>query len=330
MRYFGSKTLLRNQIFEIICEYNGGIFCDPFGGIGTVGAKMKEKGFQVISGDILDFAYFFQYSLLEREGKNEFSNLKKEINAKNICDIELYLSNIYSNGGWFWEEYSKKRKFFTERNAKKIQACINCIDEWYRYDVISENERKVLIASLINSFDKIANTAGTYYAYLKEFDRRSLKEFSFSFLPVVEGKKSYVFKMDAEQLVKNTKCDVLYLDPPYNERNYSQYYHLPETIAEGQVPVPRGKSGIYRSSSFVSDYNKKDKATSAFEKLIRQANAKCILFHYTDNGLIDMDAAKEMLKEVGTIEKECYFNCKGYNTSSKHKESMHHIIKVCL
>ena len=55
MRYFGSKTLLRNQIFEIICEYNGGIFCDPFGGIGTVGAKMKEKGFQVISGDILDF-----------------------------------------------------------------------------------------------------------------------------------------------------------------------------------------------------------------------------------------------------------------------------------
>ena len=88
----------------------------------------------------------------------------------------------------------KKRKFFTERNAKKIQACINCIDEWYRYDVISENERKVLIASLINSFDKIANTAGTYYAYLKEFDRRSLKEFSFSFLPVVEGKNHMYLK----------------------------------------------------------------------------------------------------------------------------------------
>ena len=63
MRYLGSKTLLLEQIFDLIKEYREGIFCDPFGGIGTVGSYMKEKDFHVITGDILNFAHFFQYTL---------------------------------------------------------------------------------------------------------------------------------------------------------------------------------------------------------------------------------------------------------------------------
>lgn len=330
MRYLGSKTLLLEQIYNLISEFSGGTFCDPFGGIGTVGSYMKEKGFHVVSGDVLNFAHFFQYSLIERNGKGEFDNLKSYLNVETYSDIEKILNNTYASCGWFLEEYSNERRFFTEKNASRIQGCLNCIEEWYRDVVINEQERKTLIASLINSFDKVANTAGTYYAYLKEFDRRSLNDFSFSLLPIIKGRQSCALKIEAEELVKRTECDVLYLDPPYNERNYSRYYHLPESIALGIIPIPKGKSGIYQVDGFVSDYNKKDKAITAFEKLIKHAKTKSILFHYTDNGLIDMEIAKEILCTVGTIVKDSYFNCKGYNTSSKVKCNKHHIIKVYL
>ena len=67
-----------------------------------------------------------------------------------------------------------------------------------------------------------------------------------------------------------------YLDPPYNERNYAAYYHLPETIATGCVPIPKGKSGIYRANKYLSAFNKKDIATKAFEKIVRNASCKCL------------------------------------------------------
>lgn len=327
MRYLGSKTLLLNDIFNMVMEFKGGVFCDPFGGIGTVGSFMKQNGFHVISGDILNFAHFFQYTLIERNEENEFNKLKKLLQIDDVSDIESYLNGQYLNEGWLVEEYSNNRKFFTLENACKIQGCLRCIENWFHIQAINESERKIFIASLINSLDKVANTAGTYYGYLKKYDRHALKEFRFSLLSAVSGPQSYSCKADALELGKR-KCDVLYLDPPYNARDYSRYYHLPETIAMGVIPRPAGKSGVYQANHVVSDYNKRDKAVTAFQDLIKHADTSCILFHYTDNGLIDMEEAKEILAFAGTIVDEKYFNCKGYNTSEGAKESKHHIIKV--
>ena len=41
--------------------------------------------------------------------------------------------------------------------------------------------------------------------------------------------------------------ELLYLDPPYNSRQYPGYYHIPELIATGwfeHTPVLRGKTGL--------------------------------------------------------------------------------------
>lgn len=331
MRYLGSKTLLLEQIFDLIKEYREGIFCDPFGGIGTVGSYMKEKDFHVITGDILNFAHFFQYTLIERSAESDFTKLYQALQVNCKEEFENVMNRLSVNDGWLIKEYAEKRGFFTKENAKKIQGCINSIQEWYDKELITDNERKVLVASLINSFDKVANTAGTYYGYLKQFDRRALKGFRFAMLPAIMGKTSYSLKTDAIKLVSNCKCDVLYLDPPYNERNYARYYHLPETIAAGVVPAPSGKSGVFRlEGEETSEYNKKNYALEAFKKLIDHADAKCIIFHYTDYGLIRIEEARKILNSYGTVEKECYFNSKGYSTlSHERKENKHHIIKVC-
>ena len=78
MRYLGSKTSLLNEINKLIREFEKrGVFCDPFGGIGTVGGYMKKIGFTVITGDILKFAHYFQIALIENNNKECFAKLKQ-------------------------------------------------------------------------------------------------------------------------------------------------------------------------------------------------------------------------------------------------------------
>lgn len=329
MRYLGSKTLLLEQIRGLICEYPIGVFCDPFGGIGTVGSYMKNCGYQVITGDILRFAHYFQVALIEYDKIPDFLGIRKLVGLHSNEELEQYLSEISTDSGWLVEEYARKRKFFTIENAKHIQACIDTIIQWKTYGYTEEREHMFLIASLINSFDKVANTAGTYYAYLKKYDRKALKSFRFEFLAPSEGLQGRAEFMNANELVRNTVCDVLYLDPPYNERNYARYYHLPETVAYGIEPNPKGKSGMFQYREVFSQYNGK-LAEDAFSDLIACAKAKCILFHYTDNGLIHTERAKAILQSKGRRFEEFYFDCKGYHTTKMQGKIQHHIMKVCL
>ena len=89
LRYLGSKTLLVEQINELIDpQPKGSVFCDPFGGIGTVGSYMKQKGFQVISGDLLQFAHYFQKALIQLDAPPTFPNLISETGG----DVESFLN----------------------------------------------------------------------------------------------------------------------------------------------------------------------------------------------------------------------------------------------
>lgn len=331
MRYLGSKTLLLDDIANIVQDYTKeGTFCDPFGGIGTVGKFMKEKGYQVITGDILYFAHCFQISLIENNEDVALDGLKNKFFGTNDIDVEQYLNSLAFKDGWLVEEYARKRKFFTEENAMKIQACIDCIYQWKENDMLNGNEYEILIASLIQSFDKVANTAGTYYAYLKKIYRKAKNIFYYELLkPIKSEKKCKAYLEDANQLVKKHECDVLYLDPPYNERNYERYYHLPENVANATIPVPYGKSGVYATGNGSSLYNKKLQATIAFDNLIDNSRAGCIIFHYTDIGLININDARDILRKKGNVQ-EFYFDCKGYSTVSNAEKCKHHILKVII
>lgn len=330
MRYLGSKTLLLDEIAKIVEEFNGnGVFCDPFGGIGTVGSYMKRLGFSVITGDILNFAHYFQVALIENNDEECFCELEKHLNLQTHSELEKYLSQIVVSKGWVINEYAQNRQFFTYENACHIQGCIDNIMQWKKEGLLTDKEYAILIASLIQSFDNVANTAGTYYAYLKEYYRKAKRPFKFKLLETTVGKndcKSYL--MDANELVKLVKCDILYLDPPYNERDYGRYYHFPETVSKGIIPKPSGKSGMFTVNNKKSQYNS-IQAVVAFEDLIKHANAKCIIFHYTDNGLINIEDARKVLEQKGDVE-EFYFDCKGYNTTSTSNKCQHHIFKVVI
>lgn len=329
MRYFGSKTMLLDRIGVITSDcIKTGCFCDPFGGIGTVGSYMKSKGYRVVSGDILQFAHFFQVARIEQNDLPSFSRICKETHCTTVQELELYLNQLKMDQGWFIEEYSEKRQFFIGQNAAHIQACINQIWQWHDCHSIDDTEYAVLIASLIQSMDKVANTAGTYYAYLKSWYRKAKKTFQFRFLQPTPGPGNCQASwIDALQLVSKVKADILYLDPPYNERSYGSYYHLPETIARGHRPTPRGKSGMFSYPDTRSDFNTGTSAVRALESIIRRTDAKCIIFHYTDNGIIPVEQVRCLLSPLGKMT-EFYFNSKGYHTVPTEKQSQHHIYRV--
>lgn len=139
---------------------------------------MKSKGYRVVSGDILQFAHFFQVARIEQNDLPSFSRICKETHCTTVQELELYLNQLKMDQGWFIEEYSEKRQFFIGQNAAHIQACINQIWQWHDCHSIDDTEYAVLIASLIQSMDKVANTAGTYYAYLKSWYRKAKKRFN--------------------------------------------------------------------------------------------------------------------------------------------------------
>lgn len=87
--------------------------------------------------------------------------------------------------------------------------------------------------------DKIANTVGHYDAYRKNANFE--KQLTLSvLLPEELNSNNTCYNLDANELIKTIKCDLLYLDPPYNSRQYCDAYHLLENVARWEKPEVHG------------------------------------------------------------------------------------------
>lgn len=327
MRYIGSKISTIDAIFELVSEdMPSGSFCDPFGGTATVSSYFKLKGYKVFTGDVLEFAHCFQQAKLSYKKSPSFKKLKFFLGLRTNIEIISHFNKLISYRGWFIDNYSKRRKFFTLKNAGKIQACWYSIIRYYSLGLINEREKAFLLASLINSMDKVANTAGTYYAYLKKFDRKAKNLFVFELIrPTFGCYNGTCEKIDALELIKKEKYDIIYLDPPYNSRNYLNYYHLPETIARCTKPNVYGKSGVpKRTIELKSNFYNSKIAAQALKQIIENAQFNVLLFHYRDDGLIQPHVLKEVFSSFKS-RKDIIINSLGYTTKSEKRESKNHI-----
>jgi len=329
MRYFGSKTSTIETLYELLSQREPrGTFCDPFGGIGTVGSYFRSKGYCVWSGDILTFPYYFQVSKIKFDYKSSFKKVINKLCLRNLKGIIDHLNFVCPKKGWFSEEYSGNRKFFTNKNGERIEACRQEILKWSENRLLTDDEHAVLLASLIDSMDKVANTAGTYYAYLKNWHRKALKDFEFKLvLPTEFGNNGFCFKENASSLIKRGHFDILYLDPPYNSRSYAHYYHLPETIALEKNPEVHGKSGIPVDIFTHSEYNSSGKAADALIDLLSNARFNLLAFHYADNGIIPEKEIRNILSFYGYVE-DFIIDAKGYSTTKLSKKTKHHLFLV--
>lgn len=329
MRYFGSKVSVIEHLYSLVSKTAPkGSFCDPFGGIATIGSYFKAKNYKVYSGDQLTFAHFFQVARIAQNSLPKFETLCDALELEHYQEIINLLNSLKCKNGWLVKNYVHQRRFFTPQNGGKIEACWQTIKSWNEEGWLTYEENAILTASLINNMDRVANTAGTYYAYLKDWYRKALRPFHFDLLDYTRGNPNCkCFLCDATNLVERYKFDVLYLDPPYNERSYASYYHLPETIALGETPRVQGKSGIPCTQYPRSAFNRKNEALNALKGLLDATHFRLLVFHYSDEGIIPSNELRELFNKFGSVE-EYILEGDGYTNKSKSRKVKHRIYLV--
>jgi len=217
---------------------------------------------------------------------------------ENLPGEKGFIYQNYAPGGTKWKEY--ERMYFTDENALRCDAIRSKIEEWREDKKITDNEYYFLLTSLLEGIDKVANTASVYGAFLKNFKKSALKPLKL--VPAdfyINDTEHEVYNQDIIEIAKMTSHDVVYLDPPYNERQYSANYHLLETIAKYDSPQLRGKTGMRDYSHQKSDYCKKSEVKKSFQELIETLDAKYIFLSYNDEWLMSLDEIREIMSSRG-------------------------------
>ncbi|EAJ1409174.1 DNA adenine methylase, partial [Campylobacter jejuni] len=269
-------------------------FIDLFAGTSAVGKKFKNKVEKVISNDKEFYSFVLAKNYIENTVKIKRSKeLIKELN--NIAKINPIKGKIYKHyslGG------GENRQYFSDFNAMKIDSMRIKISEWKYDNFINEKECYFLLASLLESADKVANTASVYGAFLKHLKPSAQKELIL--LPAefeCTHTKHLVFNENANDLIKKIKGDILYLDPPYNSREYGANYHVLNSIAMYDDFIPQGKTGLraYEKSAWC----KKNLVFDALEDLIKNADFKFIFLSYNDEGLLSLEQIRQIFEKYG-------------------------------
>ena len=162
-----------------------------------------------------------------------------------------------------------------------------------------------MIASLLEIIDKHANTASVYGAFLKKLKSSAQKTFDFTPAKLLINDQDHiVYNMDANKLIKQITPDILYLDPPYNERQYASNYHLLETIAKYDNPQIHGKTGMREYSTQKSRFCNPKTALEDLNEIAKIANYKFLVLSYNSEGIMDSEKIIETLSKYGTVKLE--------------------------
>jgi len=296
MNYIGSKQSLLDFLETTIEEFTGYkegdsfVFGDLFAGTGVVGQRYKEKGHSVISNDIQYYSYVLNKHYIENIPELDDSLLEY---FNNLNPVKGFIYNNYCEGS------GSGRNYFTNENGMKCDAVRIELERLYRAGEINDNLYFYYLASLINSIDKYANTASVYGAFLKHIKKPAQKEFMLELLPVGNGNIGKVYNEDINELIKKVGGDVLYIDPPYNNRQYCSNYHVLETIAKYDTPKLRGVTGLRDETYQKSKYCSKRTVIDIFEDLIKNADFKYIILSYNNEGFMDLKTIKDIMSKYG-------------------------------
>lgn len=311
MRFIGCKTLLLDNIKEVIDAHapEAKTFCDIFSGTSTVARHFKQW-YEVSSNDLLYFSYCLQMATIKNDGVptfavlfekcgiadpfEHFNNMKTEDMETLPVEKRFFQNNYAPTGG---------RMYVTDSNALRIDFARNTVEEWKIAGYLSDLEYYYLIAGIVEGIPFVSNIAGTYGAFNKKWDIRSNKVFEVVKLPVTtNGKNNCCYNEDGVQLLTRISGDILYIDPPYNERQYLPNYHVLETAAKYDSPVLRGVTGQRPYEGQRSDFCTKSKVVTAFETLIANAQFRHIILSYNTDGIMSVEDIENVMKKYGKPE----------------------------
>lgn len=318
-RYIGNKAKITNWIEDIIKkevkECNS--FLDLFAGTGIVSKSAFKYFDNILINDLLDSNNVI-YEAFFKPGKWNKKKIENVIEEWNEIDVEKLRENYFSkNFG---------NKFFELKTARLVGEIREQLE--ISKNNYTKKEFFILLASILYSIDRVANTVGHYDAYIKKPIKN--KKINFKLIKTTDIKGIKIFQQDANNLVKKIKADVVYIDPPYNSRQYSRFYHIYENLVNWKKPKLYGVA-MKPTPTNMSVYCTV-KAKDSFNDLIKNIKAKYIVVSYNNTygsksssseNKIKLEEIMEILNAKGitkTFENSHKFFNTGKTDFNNHKE----------
>ena len=325
-RYIGSKKSLLDEILNTVEKYidkEEYSVADLFAGTGVVSSCFIEKGINVIVNDILHSNYV-AYQTWFGSGVFNEKKLKKIISEFNNIDSgsirENYFSKIYGD------------KYFSTEDARKIGYIRNRITEME----LTERERFILLTCLMYATDKIANTVGHFEHFLSKKPTSKGVILKFPINLKNASTQVDIHLEDANNLVRKIQSDVAYIDPPYNARQYINFYHVLENLTRWEKPKEfEGISMKFKRNHLKSEYSKA-KAPFVMEDLVQNISTELIIVSYnntynarssaSNNKITEKQMENILLRKGDIVEKKRidhkFFNS-GKTDFKEHKEFLY-------
>ena len=330
LNYIGSKFQLLEWLTSSIQEKTGWTslknkrVADLFAGTGVVSYHLRTLGACVISNDAELFSSIITHAFTKSIYTEKCKNLLIELNTTPGILVG-FITTHYS------PHESSERMFFTVENAKRIDYLRQQL-ETLRSD-ITNDEYIFLLASLIISADAISNVPAVYGCYLKSFKAKAQKSLKLEPIHTMTASPhagSNTFNLDvlSSELLGSFTADAVYLDPPYNERQYSKNYFPLNIIAKTPTdlltePSLKGKTGI-PSECFLSPFCRSGAVEESFHKLFRELKTEWIFLSYNSESLVSKEKMLEIMRLYGKVSviERCYKRFKSfeYNKDVEIKE----------
>lgn len=308
LNYIGSKFQLLEWITQNIKDKTGWTsfedktIADLFAGTGIVSYHFRKNKATVISNDAELYSsiitHAFTRSIFTESCKIILDSLQKDIDENKHVDTIGFITTHYSPYG------DNERKFFTIENAKRIDYVRNKLETI----TTTEDEYKFILASIIISADAVSNVPAVYGCFLKNFKTKATKNLTLTPIHTftIPNDKSHTYHSDVLHIdfLRSFQTDIVYLDPPYNKRQYSKNYFplniiakSPDRLLETQL---KGKTGI-PSDCFISPFCKKGDVENAFDVLFSELKTKWIFLSYNSESIVSKDKMVDIMKKYGNV-----------------------------
>jgi adenine-specific DNA-methyltransferase len=316
IKYAGSKLKLLPHILQLVRKTRGKTVFDGFAGTTRVSQALAQSGYRVYSSDVSAWSKVFATCyLLNSKSGNYFAPIIEHLNSLEGMD------------GWFTEHYGGDpnngssigsdglKKPWQNHNTRKLDAIRVEIDRLN----LPEEERSVILASLILALDSVDSTLGHFASYLNEWSARSYNQLRLkvpNLLPYSPG--HMVYSGDIFNILPQVESDVAYFDPPYGSNNekmppsrvrYSAYYHVWTTVCLNDKPPIFGKvkrrndtSDVVSGSvfeEFRKDSDGRFIAVKAIHRLLKEANASFIILSYSSGGRATASELNDCISDIG-------------------------------
>jgi adenine-specific DNA-methyltransferase len=290
IKYLGSKRTLVPVLGGIADAVEATSALDLFTGTTRVAQELKRRGMHVTAVDLASYSEALAQCYIETDAH--------EVDEADLASAIDELNQLPGSRGYFTETFCEQSRFFQPHNGMRVDAIRDRLQRHYAGTPLFP----VLLTALMLAADRVDSTTGVQMAYLKQWAPRATRDLELRVPDLIAGRGRSI-RGDATQVASELgRCDLAYLDPPYNQHRYFTNYHVWETLVRWDSPAYYGvacKRADARDDSTKSDFNRKASMPGALRRTIEAVESDVVVVSYNDESWVSPQEISRWLLGTG-------------------------------